>query len=335
MKKSKATIHDISKELGIDSSTVSRALNDSARVAQKTKDKILRKALELGYQRNSLASKLRVSKTNTIGVIVPRISRHFFSTVIAGIEETAFDGGYDVIICQSLEDTNREKKLIDTLISNRVDGILVSVSMQTFNADYLKNLDIPLIFFDRPYNVSENTNVIIDDYLAAFEATEHLILNGCKNIVHFSGPQEMKLYRRRKNGYVDAMKKNNLTISKQNIIESKLMATDGIENAKKVLKMKNVDGVFSANDNAAISAILHLKKEGIKIPEDIAFVGFSNEPISAVIEPSLTTVNQPDFEIGKVASSLLFEQIRNEDTIKKGETIVLKSELIIRNSSIK
>lgn len=333
MKNGKITIHDISKELGIDSSTVSRALNDSPRVTQKTKDKILEKALALGYQRNSLASKLRTNKTNTIGVIVPRISRHFFSTVISGIEETAFDAGYDVIICQSLEDVNREKKLIETLLSNRVDGILISVSMQTVDADYLKTNDIPLIFFDRPYNVTENTNVIIDDYKASFEATEHLILTGCKNIAHFSGPQELELYRRRKNGYIDAMKSHNLDMKSEYIIESKLMYEDGEENAKNLLKLPEVDGVFSANDTAAISAMLYLKKQGVKIPEDIAFVGFSNEPISSVIEPSLTTVNQRDFEMGKVATSLLFEQIENKGAIKKGQTEILKPALIIRKSS--
>ena len=192
MKKGKITIHDISKELGINSSTVSRALNNSSRVTQKTKDKILSKAAELGYQRNSLASKLRTNKTNTIGVIVPRISRQFFSSVISGIEETAYDAGYEVIICQSLDNLEREQKLIETLLSNRVDGILISVSTQTLGKDDFNNCkqnETPIIFFDRPYNVEENTNVIIDDFKAGFEATEHLILNGCKNIVHFSGPQ--------------------------------------------------------------------------------------------------------------------------------------------------
>ncbi|MBP8793274.1 MAG: LacI family DNA-binding transcriptional regulator [Lutibacter sp.] len=333
MKDGKITIHDISRELGIDSSTVSRALNNSSRVTQKTKDKILKKALELGYQRNSLASKLRTNKTNTIGVIVPRISRHFFSTVIAGIEETAYEAGYNVIICQSLEDIKREKKLVETLLSNRVDGILISVSIQTVDADYLRTNDIPLIFFDRPYNVSENTNVIIDDYKASFEATEHLILGGCKNIAHFSGPQELELYRRRKKGYIDAMMKHNLEIKSDYIIESRLMKEDGEENAKTLLKLPKVDGVFSANDTAAISAILFLKKQGVKIPEEIAFVGFSNEPIASVIEPSLTTINQKDFEMGKVAASLLFEQIKNEGVIKKGQTEMLKPELIIRKSS--
>jgi len=320
MKKGKLTENDISKELGINSSTVSRALNNSSRVTQKTKDKILKKATELGYQRNSLASKLRTNKTNTIGVIVPRISRQFFSSVISGIEETAYDAGYDVIICQSLDNLEREKKLIETLLSNRVDGILISVSTQTLGKDDFNNCkqnETPIIFFDRPYNVEENTNVIIDDFKAGFEATEHLIVNGCKNIVHFSGPQNSELYKRRKNGYIAALKKYNLTVDSNYIIASNLMKCDGIENAKKILDLSKVDAVFSANDVAAISAMLYLKERGVKIPDDIKFVGFSNEQISSVIEPSLSTISQSDFKMGTVASSLLFEQIEHK-TIFKG-----------------
>ncbi|MBL4746380.1 MAG: LacI family DNA-binding transcriptional regulator [Flavobacteriaceae bacterium] len=336
MKNNNVTIHDISKALGIDSSTVSRALNNSDRVSKKTKEKIVNKAAELGYQRNSLASKLRTNRTNTIGVIVPRISKHFFSSVIAGIEETAFQAGFDVIICQSLESIDREKKLVETLYSNRVDGILISISMETSNFDHLtnyKNKGFPLIFFDRPCNVSENTNVIIDDVKAGFDATAHLIERGCKNIVHFSGPQNLELYRNRKKGYTKALNTYGIAFSEHLVIESQLMQQDGILAAKQLLKLPKVDGVFSANDTAAISAIQYLKTKGVHIPKDIAFVGFSNEPISAIIEPSLSTINQPDFEMGKVASTLLFEQIKNKTDASENQTKILMPSLIIRNSS--
>ncbi len=284
MKNNNVTIHDISKALGIDSSTVSRALNNSDRVSKKTKEKIINKAAELGYQRNSLASKLRTNRTNTIGVIVPRISRHFFSSVIAGIEETAFKAGFDVIICQSLESIDREKKLVETLLSNRVDGILISISMETTSYDHLNNYKkngFPLIFFDRPCNVQENTNVIIDDFKASFKATEHLIERGCRHIAHFSGPQNLELYQNRKSGYLEALKVHGIPISEALIIETQLMQKDGITAAKAILKLPKIDGVFSANDTAAISAIQYLKSQQINIPNDIAFVGFSNEPISA------------------------------------------------------
>lgn len=338
MSKSKATIHDISKELGIDSSTVSRALNDSDRVSKKTKEKILAKAAELGYQRNSLASKLRTNKSNTIGVIVPRISRHFFASVIAGIEQTAFDAGYDVIICQSLESLEREKKLMQTMLSNRVDGVLISISMETENASHFqeyKNDGFPIIFFDRSFQITENTNVIIDDFKASFDATEHLIRVGCKNLVHFSGPQTIELYRNRKKGFIAALEKNNLLVVKEHILESRLMKEDGATLAEKTLKLSSIDGIVSANDTAAIGAMQFLKEKGVKIPEDIAVIGFSNEPISAVIEPSLSTINQPDFEMGKVATTLLFEQIKKNVENTGKQTKVLVSQLIIRNSSKK
>lgn len=333
-KKSNITIHDISKALKIDSSTVSRALNNSARVSQKTKDKIIAKANELGYQRNSLASKLRTNKTNTIGVIVPRILRHFFASVIAGIEEVAFNAGYDVMICQSLENVEREKKIMSTLLANRVDGILISISMETKDYEHFneyKTQGFPVIFFDRPCDISKNTNVIIDDFQAAFEATEHLINIGCKNIVHFSGPQNLELYENRFKGYKEALKKHNIAFKEDYVIESHLMREDGIKNAKLILNLPLVDGVFSANDTAAISAMKYLKEKKKSIPKDIAFVGFSNEPISEVMEPSLTTIEQPDFFMGKEAAELLIEQIDNKTS--RNQTKIFPAKLIYRDST--
>ena len=338
MKKANITIHDISKALGIDSSTVSRALNNSPRVSQKTKDKIASKANEMGYQRNSLASKLRTNKTHSIGVIVPRISRHFFSSVIAGIEETAFDAGYDVIICQSLESFEREKKLMETLTSNRVDGILISISMQTTSYDHFieyQKQGFPILFFDRHCDLAHSTNIIIDDYKISFEATEHLIQQGCKNIVHFSGPSTLVMYVKRTNGYKAALVKYGIPVREEYILESQLMQEDGIVLAKKILELPKVDAVFSGNDTAAISAMQYLKANGVQIPKDIAFVGFSNEPISAVMEPSLTTIKQPDFEMGKIATTLLFEQIENKSMHPKSQVKILEPELVIRNSSRK
>ena len=279
---------------------------------------------------------MRTNKTNTIGVIVPRISRHFFSTVISGIEETAFNAGYDVIICQSLENLEREKKLIKTMLSNRVDGVLISISMETINFDHLQDYkahDFPLIFFDRQCSIPDSSNVIIDDFKASFEVTEHLIQQGCQSIVHLSGPHELEIYKQRTGGYLAALEKYGIKIRKDYILESNLMQEDGVEAAKKILQLPNVDGVFSANDVAAISTMQYLKNNNIQIPEDIAFAGFSNEPISAVIEPPLTTVNQHDFEMGTVATEMLLEQIRNKTGNTVNQTKILATDLIIRKSS--
>lgn len=337
-KNDQITIHDIARDLKIDSSTVSRALNDSPRVSKKTKERIIEKANELGYQRNSLASNLRTNKTNTIGVIVPRISRNFFSNVISGIEDTAYQAGYNVIICQSLESFEREKKIMETLLSNRVDGVLISTSMETITLDHLQpylNHGGPIVFYDRPRVFENCSSISINDYKASFEATEHLILKGCKNIVYFSGPQIVSLYQDRKKGYVDALKKYDIAFRESYCIESILSDKDGIASAKKMLKLKAVDGLYSANDTAAISAMQFLKSKGVNIPKDIAVVGFNNDPISAVIEPSLTTINQPDFEMGRIASSMLINQIEAQKISKKKSSKVLDVELIVRDSSNK
>lgn len=336
MNQKKVTIHDISRVLGIDSSTVSRALNDSDRVTKKTKELILQKAKELGYQRNILASNLRTNKTQTIAIVLPRISRYFFATVIAGVEQIAQEKGYNVIICQSFDSFEREKKIISNLISNRVDGILISISMETSNYDHLKSyqsFNNPIVFFDRPCNLENCVNINIDNFRASFLATEHLLQKGCKHIAHFSGKQNIELYKQRKNGYLDALKKHQIELDESLIFESNLSEEDGILMAKKILANPKIDGLYSSNDTAAISAIQYLKSEGIKIPEDIAVVGFNNDPIAAVIEPSLTTVNQPAFEMGKKASSLLISQIEDKSTVN--QSFLLESELIIRESSNK
>ncbi|MBC9794655.1 LacI family DNA-binding transcriptional regulator [Sinomicrobium weinanense] len=341
MKKGNPTIHEIARALNINSSTVSRALNDSSRVTQKTKEKVLAKAKELGYQRNLLASNLRRSRSNTIGVVVPRISRHFFSSTIAGIEEAAFSAGFNVIICQSLEALDREQRIVKNLIANRVDGILISVSMETTNSkhlEYFRDNGIPLVFFDRHCaDMPDASKVLIDDRQAAYDAVTHLIGKGCRKIAHFSGPQELRIYKNRLKGYKEALRDNQITYNPKLVLTSKLMEADGYASAQKLLESsKDVDGIFAANDVSAIGAIKYLKKQGKQIPEDMAIVGFSNEPISEAIEPSLTTIDQSGFEIGKIACDLLVDNIRSrESTGIHNKTIFIDTTLIERGSTQK
>ncbi|UNY97473.1 LacI family transcriptional regulator [Zhouia spongiae] len=337
MKKGNATIHEIAKALGIDSSTVSRALNNSDRVTQKTKEKVLAKAKELGYRRNLIASNLRRNKSNTIGVIVPRISRHFFSSTIAGIEEAAFVAGYNVIICQSMEKLDREKSILNNLWSNRVDGVLISVSMETVACDHLKFLkdnNVPLVFFDRHCSAMEQSSkVLIDDTRASYEAVSHLIEKGCRKIVHFSGPQSLEIYKNRLRGYKEALEDHGIGFNDDLVVSSTLMEVDGKEMIQDLLhKHSDIDGVFSANDVAAIGAMKYLKKKGKRIPDDIAIVGFSNEPISEAIEPSLTTIDQSGFEIGRTACNLLIENINSKEKVLD-RTLILNPTLIKRDST--
>ncbi|MGY5851083.1 LacI family DNA-binding transcriptional regulator [Salegentibacter sp. F14] len=337
----KTTIYEIANALAIDSSTVSRALNDSPRVSKNTKEKVLKKAKELGYSTNLLASNLRQNKSNTIGIVVPRISRFFFSTTIAGIEEAAFTQGYNVIISQSLEQLDREKKIINNFVANRVDGVLISISWETENCKHLKHLqdlNIPLVFFDRHCASMTNTNKIITgDYEGAYQATNHLIEKGCKKIAHFAGPQTLELYKNRLNGYKMALENNKMKFDPALVQESSLMKNYGYESMKSLMeKIDDIDGVFSANDAAAVGAMKYLSRIGKRIPNDIAFVGFSNDPLSEVIDPPLSTVDQFGFEMGKKACELLIENINAKGKNPwQYRTVVLQPNLIERKSSQK
>ncbi|MFS4455952.1 LacI family DNA-binding transcriptional regulator [Maribacter sp. 2304DJ31-5] len=335
MQKKRVSIHEIAKLLDIHSSTVSRALNDSQKVAPKTKQLVLSKAEELGYKRNLIASNLRKNKTNTIGVVVPRISRHFFSSTIAGIEEVAYKSGYQIIICQSLEELDREKKIINNLISNQVDGILISSSMETTEHAHIqlaKDYGIPIVFFDRHVEGFDSNKVLIDDYRAAFMATDHLAKRGCVSIAHFAGPQGLEIYKNRLKGYKEALEENRIPYKEDFVLLSRLMEKDGANLAKKLLKLEPaIDGLFSANDTAAMGAMKYFKQKNIRIPEDVAIVGFSNEPASEIIDPPLTTIDQSGMTMGKMALDLLLDQINGKVTAHK--TIIMQSRLIERGST--
>jgi len=329
----KITIHDISKSLGIDSSTVSRALNNSNRVTPKTKEKVLAKAEELGYRRNILAANLRKQHSMIIGVVVPKISDNFFSNVISGIEEVASENGYHVFIAQSLEGLDREIKSLNNLVAYQVDGVLVSISMETKEGKHFSSLEktkMPLVFFDRYLCGEENTTVSIDDEKAAYEATKHLISTGCRNIAHLAGKQNIKIYTDRLKGYQKALLEEGLKPSENYIITSPLTENDGFEKIQSI--SKEIDAIFSSNDHAAIGAMKYLKSIGKRIPEDISIIGFSNEPISEYTEPALSTIDQSSIEMGRKACKFLLDRIKNYET-HKNKKLMLKSSLILRGST--
>ncbi len=329
----KITIHDIAKSLKIDSSTVSRALNDSDRVTAKTKEKVIQKAEELGYRRNILAANLRKQQSMIIGVVVPKISGNFFSNVISGVEEVASENGYHVFIAQSLEELEREKKSLDNLVAYQVDGILASISMETKNGRHFSVLGrnkMPLVFFDRYLCGDENTAVSINDEESAYNATKHLIDSGCTKIAHLAGKQNIKIYTDRLNGYKRALQEANIDVLNQHIITSPLLENDGFQKIQPIAD--KIDAVFSSNDHAAIGAMKYLKSIGKSIPNDISIIGFSNEPISEYTEPTLSTIDQSSIEMGRKACQLLLDRIKNYET-HLNEKIMLPSSLILRGST--
>lgn len=338
MKSTQITIKDIAKALKISPSTVSRALKDHPDISPATKQAVRELALELDYQPNSVALSLRKSRTHTIGVVIPQIVHHFFSTVISGIEDVANDAGYQVIICQSNESYTREVLSVQVLMGSRVDGMLVSVAQDTQDVRHFQNLvnkGVPIVFFDRMVNGLEASSVVVDDFGGAYRATEHLIRQGRKQIAHLAGPENLMISRSRRKGYLQALEDFGIKANPDLIVTAGLTIEEGSAGLKKMLEHGvKPDAIFAANDPVAIGAMRALKEIGLNIPEDVAIIGFSNEPITSLIDPPMTTVAQPGYEMGQLATNMLLQQIDQQDddmlTIQKKE---LRTELVIRASS--
>jgi LacI family transcriptional regulator len=332
------TIKDVAKKLNCSISTISRAFNDKYDIRKETRDHILETAKEMGYSPNPMAKSLLKQCSNQIGVVVPEFINAFFPEVIIGIQEVFIKKGYQVLIMQSGESQITELENVKTLENNMVDGMIISLSLETKNVDYYKKLiqqGFPLVFFNRVSNELETSKVLIDDYKWAFFATEHLIYQGFKKIFHFAGPSGLMFTNNRKNGFIDAHRKHKLPFDEGSIIETGLMINDGERVMEKLINEKNIpEAIFAVNDPAAIGAMKMLKKYGFKIPEDVALVGFTESKLAPLIDPPLTSVAQPTKEIGRTAAMLLLEQIETKG-IFVPQTVILNGRLNIRESSVK
>jgi len=338
MKQTKITIKELAEQLKVSVSTVSRALNNHHSIGETTSQKVKKLADKLNYSPNRVASNLRRKKTNLIGVLIPRIDRHFQSYAISGIEEVANNAGYYVTIFQSNNSYQREVENAGMLLSSRADGVISCLALETNKYDHLtrfKDNQIPLVFFDRVCDEVDASKVVIDDFGAAYRATEHLISVGCQRIAHIAGIQTITIFRDRLNGYKEALKRNNIEVKEDLICYTPdLNSDDGWLCAERLLEMKYPpDGLFCANDITAISAIQYANKKKIKIPQELAVVGFSNTPGSTIIEPTLTTIDDHAFEMGQATARLLIRHIEDKDQNIPSETVVIQSDLLIRKSS--
>ena len=336
------TLKQIAEELGISVATVSKALKEYSDVSKRTRALVRETAHRLNYKQNSFAVNLRTKESKTIGIIIPEIVHHFFSSVIKGIVSQAEKKGYLVIMLQSNESYDLEKKQLDLLISKRVDGILISLANGTGNFDHIKNVisqDIPLVMFDKIAKVVNCSKVIIDDRKAAYMATQYLINIGCKKIAHFRGPLLPQNSIDRFLGYKQALLDNNIKYDSSLVYINECSDKsfeEGKKNAKQLLKdHKDVDGIFINTDLVAIGAMTLFLEKGIKIPEQINIVGFSNWFMSSVISPSLTTVDQPGFKMGKKAFKILYKEMMAKKKNKNFDykQVVLDTELVIRDST--
>ncbi|MGE5432310.1 MAG: LacI family DNA-binding transcriptional regulator [Syntrophomonadaceae bacterium] len=331
------TIVDIAKELQISPSTVSRALNDHPYINKETKLLVKKVARQMGYMPNPIARGLRQNRTTSIGVIVPEIKHDFFSSAISGIEEVAYRSGYTIIVCQSNESYEREVLNTKAMILHRVAGLIACISQTTINGKHFNEVlerNIPLVFFDRVCPDVPASKIIIDDRKSAFNAVDHLIKRGYSKIAHFAGPKALDICSNRFSGYKEALEKSNISVDENLICFGGLHEEDGYKSMDKLLRNKtDIDAVFAVNDPVAIGAFQRIKEAGLRIPEDLGIVGFSNNTITTIVDPPLTTVNQPSMNMGKRAAEIIIGLINDKTSSLKPFTEVLEADLIIRGSS--
>jgi len=340
MGKRRVTIKELAKELKISTSTVSRALADKWDVNPETRKAVLELAERWNYRPNPISLSLKQQQTLAIGVVVPEFITSFFPEVIIGIQCTLEAEGYTILISQSNESYENELQNIKNLEARLVDGLIISLTKETVNTDYLQTLldrNMPLVLFNRVSDHIDAPKVIIDDYKWAFEAVEHLIKQGYKRIAHLTGPDNLELSQKRKKGYTDALEKHGMPIDPELIIPCGVMMEKGVIAAHRILEMKNMpDAIFAINDPVAIGAMKTLQKNGIKIPDDIGVAGFSESKMAMVVEPNLTSVEQPTFDMGRIAAELLIEQLKNKkDEAVLSKCITLNAKLNIRESSLR
>jgi LacI family transcriptional regulator len=340
MKFEAVTIKDIAKALGLSTSTVSRALRDSYEISPETKKLVLDYAEKINYQPNPIALSLKERKSHSIGVIVGEIANNFFSQIINGIESVAKETGYNVIISQSHESFDKESSNLQYLTSRSIDGLLVSVSAETLNFNNLKEIHrkgMPIVFFDRIVDEIETHKVIVDNFTGAYNATSHLIEMGYSNIAHICNASILSIAKERLAGYLSALKDHGMENDESLIKYCKHggMIAQELEDAlKELLKNKRKpDAIFASSDKLTTGCLRILKKKKISVPNDIGLIGFSNGDLTDLLDPPLSVVRQPAFEMGQLAIRMLLQLIESKYPVTHFETKVLSTELIIRSSS--
>jgi LacI family transcriptional regulator len=334
------TIKDIAKALGLSTSTVSRALRGSHEISSDTKKLVIEYAEQFNYRPNPIALSLKERRSHSIGVVVCEIANNFFSQAINGIESIAYNRGYHVIISQSHESYEREVVNVEHLASRSVDGLLVSLSTETDRIEHFKNLHdkgFPIVFFDRITDEIETHKVVADNYKGAYDVTQHLIDSGYTKIAHLTSASHLSISKERLNGYKAALIDNNIPVNEayiKNCNHGGMIYKELEDAVKSLVALKDrPDAIFSTGDRLSISCLSVLKTLGLKVPDDMALAGFSNSPLVELLNPSLTAVKQPAFEMGQTATELLIKLIESKRAVTEFETVVLQTEVIVRDSS--
>lgn len=330
-----AGIKEIAKITELSLATVSRVFNESHLVSPKTREKVLKAAKELDYQPNIMAAALRSGKSKIIGVIVPEVNNFFFSGIINGIEKIVSDSGYNIIISQSHESQEKENEALNSFLKLKVEGILISISKETTDFSLIQkiiNSQVPVIFFDRIPNLEQINSVTLDDYRGAFFATEHLINQDCKNIIHIAGDPKVSIFEERRKGFIDAISKSRHNAIKHSIIELTTNVKIDLEILQKAFKTNpDIDGIFAFGDEIGLHALNLLKTMDIAVPENVRLIAFGNADFTNLTEPKISTIDQECSQMGELAANLLLKNL--QDKKMSSETTILSPKLIVRAST--
>src|SRR5690625_1166486 len=312
---SSTTIVDIAKALDISPSTVSRALKDHPYISGDTKKEVKKMAEKLGYRRNALAAGLRSRRSNIIGLIVPRISMYFQSSLITAIQNTIHASGYNIIICQSNDSVKLEKELVNALFDARVDGLIVSATMHTTDFSHFNIFlehEIPLVFYDRVPRDYPAMIIRGEDYNGGFQAGNYLINKGCKDIAFINGLLSCNLYQDRQKGFLAALENKKMKLKKSRTFSHLMTKENALKTCKKLFKKRPYpDAVFCANDTTAIEVHRYVQQLALKIPEEIRIIGYSNDPRTEIISPSITTIEQYPTDMGALAAKSILDLLKN------------------------
>lgn len=333
------TIYDIAKKLKLSASTVSRALKDHPAINKKTKKKIFDTAEQMGYRSNLFARNLRQQKTMTIGVMVHELNSGFMTSLLSGIEKVANEAGYGVIITDSSDSLEKEVVCARNLFDRRVDGVITLLSSDSKNLDHFNafvDKSIPIVLIDSLEQQVGITSITIDNRMCGYMAAKHLIEQGCRRIVHVTSGIKRPVNTLRYKGFRDALAEHKIAFNERMLLVSPVTEEDSMEAAKKIIQMKPMpDGIFINNDFAAAVCIRTFMENKIKVPQDIAVVGFNNDPIGTFIRPALTTINYPGKEMGAAAARTLINHLNGVGSLEQTSNVTLRSELVVRQSSLK
>lgn len=331
------SLKDLALEIGVSISTVSRALNNHPDISPEMTRKIKKLAAEVNYTPNPLAMGLLKQATHMIGVIVPDLVTHFYSSIISGIEQVAEEKGYYILIASSNETLQKEIKAVDNFLKTRVEGLIVCLSQETRDYAHFDRLiknNIPLVFFDRVCRTGEVPSVVVDNVDAAEKITRHFYQNGFRRIAYIAGPDHLNISQERTRGYLSGLKSCGLEFQPELLVKCNLSSEDATIATSQLLDLtEKPDAIFGINDTVAFAAMKEIKRRGLRIPEDVALIGFTDEFHSTVVDPALTSITHPTFEIGQEAARLFFNRIENPES--EQVQVVLNTKLVVRKSSEK